>query len=149
MKYLKLLFVICLLSSSGFASGQALKGVREVAIVIENLDDDATKCLISKDLLDASVRLPLSNSKIKIVSRELYPNAYVYANVNILTRGDLCIGSIEFSFNKYSNSEKEVGTFWTKETLLSRGKADFSRDVSQIIESYAKQLISAWLQANL
>ena len=147
MKYLKLLFVICLLSSSGFASGQALKGVREVAILIESLDEDASKCGLSEDLLDAAARLTLSNSKIKVVGLES-GSGYVYTRVTVLNVADICIGHLEVSYHKFATSEKQVGEFWRKGKLISRAKMEFSKVISQDAEAYAKQFLSAWLKAN-
>ena len=143
---MKKFYFSLLLSIFSTAHADSLTGVREIDIVIEDLDADARNCGISNDLIDASIRIPISNSKIKLVNSQSSP--YLYANVNAFSQGAYCVLSMRLEFSKYAISEKQVGTFWRKGQVAVWERNNAGRRVANEFESYAKQFIAAWLKAN-
>lgn len=148
MKISNLLIFVCFLVTTSFASAGALKGVREVDILIEELDEDAAECNITEDLLDASVRIALSNSRIRIVKQGSPLDSYIYVVPTVLDDENFCVVNIEVSFKKYISSERDIGAFWTKSQLMSLRKINVSTRVAANVELMTKQFISAWLKAN-
>jgi hypothetical protein len=115
--------------------------------VIENLSDNAAKCHISKEMLDAAVRIPLSNSKLKITNFG-ESQGYIYVKLGLLPVNNFCSGAIHVSFNKFSQSEKEMGEFWSTGVIFHTNKNDIRKSVSDDVESFVKEFIAAWLKAN-
>lgn len=148
MKLRKLIVVTFALLSSFGVSADVMRGVKEITILVEGLDSDASSCNISTDMIDASVRLPLSNSRIKIVRKEEYPDAYLYAYVMTIDSGAMCRMYVELAYYKFINVEKKYGQFWRKNVLLSNNKATAGKVVADDLEAFTKQFISAWLKAN-
>lgn len=148
MKIINLLIFVCFLVTTSFASASALIGVREVGILIEELDKDAAECNITEDLLDASVRIPLSNSRLRIVKMGSVPDSYIYVHTIVLDDKEFCVVSIEVSFMKYISSERDTGEFWARSQVMSLRKLNVSTRVSGNVELMTKQFISAWLKEN-
>lgn len=148
MKIINLLIFVCFLATTSFASASALKNVREIAIIIEPLDEDATRCGITNDLLDASIRVPLSNSRIRISKESYVPDSFIYIVTNVLDNRDFCIINIDLSFNKYVPSERDTGQFWSKAEVMSIRKINVNKNIVDSVESMTKQFIAAWLKVN-
>lgn len=127
---------------------QALKGVSEIQIVIEHLDDDARyKCQVTKDAVYAAVRLPLSNTRIRVTNSELAP--YIYVQVTLgEANSNHCYGGVFLEFKKFARSEKDVGGFWSKNSILISSKLNVPKRVSEDIELFTKQFIAEWLKQN-
>ena len=130
------------------AAANSLVGLKEVGVLVESLGEDAKRCNLSEDLIDASVRLPLSNSRIKIVKMETAPDSYLYVNVNIIEDGAFCILNVVVAHQKYMNIEREYGQFWSRARLMSQRKTDVSTKITEFVESSTKIFISSWLKAN-
>lgn len=148
MKLRKIIITALVLLSSFGVSADVMRGVKEITILVEGLDSDASACNISKDMIDASVRLPLSNSRIKIVKNEDYPDSYLYAYVMTIDSGSMCRMYVELAYFKFVHIEKKYGQFWRKNVLLSNNKASAGKVVADDLEAFTKQFVSAWLKAN-
>lgn len=144
---LQKIFLISLMLSCSQVSANSFKGIKEVGILIENLDEDATKCNMTEDFLDAAVRLPISNSKIRVVDMNKFPSAYIYVKLIIIREQEMCTAYIRVALNKYIPGEN-TGEFWNKDGLLIYRKVNFQQKIGEQLESFTKQLISAWLKAN-
>jgi len=145
----RFLLLALFLTTCNFALANTLKGVKEVGILIEDLNDEARKCNITASYLDTAIRVPLSNSSIKIISLEKIPSAgYIYVDVTVIDDKDFCIGSVITTFNKYVHSERDTGKFWTKTGLLSIRKINFQKRLGDELEMHTKEFIGAWLKAN-
>ena len=130
---------------SCFASG--LKGVKEVRIVIERLDEVAVKCGITEALVDAALRLPISNSRLRITN--VPRDGYVYANVTALEVRNSCAVHTTLAFTRYSTDMNDVGIFWRTGGIVYWDKNDLPNRISNDFEQYTKEFIAAWLKANL
>lgn len=147
MKTITQALIILFLFSSNFAIANPLIRVKEVGILIEELSDAAKSCSITEDFLDASIRIPLSNSRIKISSDILNPS-YIYLNIVAINDGSFCILYINTSYKKWVSEEKASATFWQKGEIISMKKVNIQKVTGEIVESHIKQFISAWLKAN-
>ena len=145
---IKIFIAIAIFLSSFAVSADVLRGVREITILVEKLDEDASKCNLSEDMIDAAIRLPLSNSKIRIVKPEDYPDSYLYAYVIAVDSGVMCRLYVELAYRKYIRTEKAFGQFWRKNLIMSSNKTSVAKTVGDSFEAYAKQFVSAWLKAN-
>jgi hypothetical protein len=128
------------------ASASALYKIKDIDILIESLDSAAAECGITKNMLDAAVRVPLSNSKLVIKSKTLN-HLYVNANVLSLSNG-MCAINLELNFMKFVESELDTGYFWTESTIMYTSKMNASTRVATALEAYTKQFMAAWLKAN-
>ena len=129
---------------SVFAS--ALKGVAETSIVIEELDEDHVKCGITENMIDAAVRIPISNSKLKITNRR--SSGMIYVNVGAISMGNNCVVAIQLTYAKFIASENDLGRFWFKSRLLSWNRNDVGLRVTNWLEASTKELIAEWLKVN-
>ena len=139
-----LAFLLSFFTFSVFAS--ALKGVKETTIVIERLDEDHVKCGITENMIDAAVRIPISNSRLKITNRQT--SGFIYVNVGALSFENFCVVSIQLTYAKFIISENESGRFWFKSHLMSWNRNDIGLRVTDRLEALTKELIAAWLKAN-
>jgi hypothetical protein len=130
---------------SCFASG--LKGVKEVSIVIEKLDEHARKCGITEAQVDAALRLPISNSRLRVTNS--VSTSYVYARVTALEVRNSCAVHAKFEFKRYLTVVNDVGTFWDKGGLVYWDKNDVLNKISNDLELYTKEFIATWLKENL
>jgi hypothetical protein len=147
MKPIKTLMLALLVSFGGTVHAQgALVGVRSIGILVEDLDNDAQRCGVTKDALDAAVRLPMSNSRIKFLNG-MGPYLYVRASFMVLS-SSTCVASYSLSFNKFIPSEKDTGEFWGRGGMTSGSSSYVSQSVNDKIEGLTKQFIAAWLKAN-
>ena len=98
-------------------------------------------------MIDAAIRLPISNTRLKLVQKD--GNGYMYANANILDLGTRCVMNLTLQYNKLSISELQYGTFWSKSSLWAWSKNDTKNQVEKEFDSFVRQFIAAWLKANL
>ena len=128
----------------------SLRGITSVGILVEGLDGDAQKCGITEDALDAAVRLPLSNSRIKVNNGNLKLE-YLYVNVKVVNATNdysRCAADISLAFTKYVQSERDHGVFWEKSSIVIGPSAYVSRSANEHLEGFTKQFVAAWLKAN-
>ena len=140
----KIIIALLLLIFSN-AHSSALMGIRETDILVEELREDELKCGLTKDIIDASIRLPISNTRIKFNSKA---DSFLYANVNAIYQGNYCVFNMRLEFRKYVNSERDVGAFWRKGQVAVWERNNVSRRIADEFESYTKQFIAAWLKEN-
>lgn len=143
---------------------EGLRGVAVPRLIIEDLDENANRCGITKDALDAAVRLPMSSASLLArpakaddlswsIAQVFGP--YIYVNVNVLRlQSGLCVAAVTVEFKRPVNfgsndtpKVTHVGV-WSKAGILTGPPAEFGIRVANMTESYAKQFVSAWLQSN-
>lgn len=143
-----LLIIFSFLTLAPLAVAQPMQGMRDVGLVIERLDEEAIRCNITTDLIDASVRVLLANSRIRLVRNESALNPYLYVRATVFEASGNCIIAVEMTFNKYVQSERAVGAFWNKGDLMTRRSINSASAVADSIERMTKQFIAAWLREN-
>ena len=93
----KLLLAMLLCMGTG-VQADTLKGMTKVEILIEGLNENHAKCGITNDMLDAAVRLPLSNSQLK--TTQFGVGQYLYVNTNALPISGGCAVSYKLELKK-------------------------------------------------
>lgn len=141
-------FIFLSISSAAHARIEgSLVGVKTIDLIVEDLSDDAGRCLITTDALEAAVRVPISNSRIRMRKSDDLP--YLYVNVAVLSdESKHCVVAYSLSFRKYVEKEHSIGQFWHKGGVASGPSHRVSRGVINEIEGDTKIFISEWLKAN-
>lgn len=117
-------------------------------MIIEDVDDDARACNISSDAHDASARLPLSNSKIR-VSSSAVPYLYVVVTVMRLSSSGVCVACAIVKVKRFANEfSAHVAVCATKSQILRGNTTQFGSRVSATVEETKKMFIAVWLKAN-
>lgn len=141
-----------------------LRGIANVRLVVEDLDDDARACGISKDALDAAMRIPLSNTSLlkapnsvnaylDAIAPSLVPFLYSYVLVVRPAPGQ-CVGSVTVSLHRTlkftvdGRDDYQSVTIWSKGSMLGGEPAGFGKRVADSVEGKTKQFIGAWLRSN-
>ena len=146
LKFILIQSIIILATMSVFSVyASPFKGVNETRLIIEDIDEEYAKCGITKSLIDAAVRIPLSSSKLEVTNR--WVDNYVYANVNVRAMSATCAISISLQFRKYIPSQG-AGTFWDASGLAVWAKNNAPTMVSNTLEGFTKELIGEWLKQN-
>jgi hypothetical protein len=143
MKYFLIFFVF--LNSICYAD--ALSGIREVSIVVEQLGKDEIGCGISESSIEAAARIPLSNTRMRVSNQP--SGAYLYLNVQALDLGSMCVLLTEVQLRKWSKSNDQVGSFWDRKYIAHIQKINMNNRASMNIESLIKEFISSWLKSNI
>lgn len=125
--------------------------VPSMGILVEELDEQAAACGVTKGGLDGAVRLTLDASRVPIQEGLLTPNVYV--NVTVLRAPDGCLASVHIAFNRIlqlpGGHEKVYGAeVWQNRSLLAGPRYDFPQRVYSDVEGFTKELIAEWLKAN-
>jgi hypothetical protein len=144
--FLRYFIFAILFITSNFVFADALRGVKEVGIIIAELDEDARKCNVTKDHLDASVRIPLSNSRVRVVK---VATSAMFVTLTVMALSDnSCVANLNLEFVKYIPSEQMEGEFWSKSSIYIYDKRNFQQIIGERLESFTKQFVSAWLKSN-
>jgi hypothetical protein len=123
-----------------------LRGLSGVEILVEGLDEEAARpCNVSKDALDAAVRLPLANSQLRVLAKA---SPYVYVNVTVMRVNGGCAATYKVSVRRWSTEFLDYVVVWNRGGMLSGPAYDFGVRTSSGVEELTKMLIAAWLQAN-
>ena len=146
-KNIKYILVALLLANISTLQASALRGIKEVGILIEVLHEDAVKCGITKGMIDAAIRVPLSNSKLRITER--LNSGVVYADVNTILIQNTCAVSLRLSYLKFVASENDSGQFWNRSMLLLHSRHEIVMKTSNQLELYTKEFISEWLRVGM
>lgn len=97
----RLLFVILLLTgSTGLASGAdvsiALRGIKQVELVIEDLDQAARSCGVTEDRIHDAFMYPASSARFRVLEKRGTPSdPAFYIAVTTVTSSGVCASSIE------------------------------------------------------
>jgi hypothetical protein len=148
----KLLFGLCVLFAVASAQAQqALKGLREFRVVIEDLDGNAKACGITASLINTSLRFVIQQSKIRLT--ESYGRPWIYIRVSVLSpQLGFCTYSTEMTVTAkifvQESTESGWGKIWDKVVLSMYAISDTPKMVSATVESLAKQLVVDWATVN-
>jgi hypothetical protein len=109
------------------------------------LDDDARACGISKEALEATARVAVSKSKVRLVGDS--PTAiFVAADVIKLNAG--CVASVRLSVVRYSREFENPVVVWSHQELLTGSPETFGKRTRETVEEAATILVGDWLKAN-
>lgn len=90
-----------------FSCNIAAQTAPKLKIIIEDMDEDAIKCGISKYDLEATAKLTLRNNRISPVENpsELVASLYIALNVIRLNTGQGCVWNLNTSVYSFSQSD--------------------------------------------
>ena len=134
---------------SGTAQAQpvsrGLRDLSEIRIAVEDFDEEAQACGITKDILATAVRGPLVNSRLRVS-----PEArdYVYVGVAAIRPRGVCAGNLTLEVNRWSSEFNDFVTVWRRGLVMSSDPGSFGAEASEAILLNTKELISDWLRAN-
>jgi hypothetical protein len=135
--------------ATGTASAQpgsgGLRDLSEIRIAVEDFEQEAQACGITKDILDAAVRGSLVNSRLRIVPQA---RDYVYVAVAAIRPRGVCAGNVTLEVNRWSSEFKDFVTVWRRGLVMSSDPASFGPEASDAIQLNTRELISDWLRAN-
>lgn len=130
--------------------GQALADVREIRIIIEQLNNESMECGVREDDLEAAARIVLSTSKLRVGKDVLSP--FLYVQVTVIREGNQCIGSLNMAVNRLVMSSPSRDPFfarvWNSSQVMAFTRNDFSRRLSLAVEADTKRMLGTWLKEN-
>ena len=139
---------------------ERLTGIKQMALRIERLDDDASKCGITEALLKQSVTHPLSSSRIEIVppaSDGVSVSPYLYVNTNtVVVNNSYCVTGLMMEVVvgqpvhlRASGREVLVRIIlWSSGSMIQGAIKGHSRRIDSDVESRTKRFITQWNLAN-
>lgn len=147
-----LTFLAIFLALAPSAYAQELSGINSVMIVAELGDESfARACGVSVASVDAAMRIPVSNSRLRSV--KVSTDAILYANVNVVQAPNgQCAAAITVEVTRHlflkphEGSPRVFGTVWSNSYTLIGFPQGFGKATSDKVEDYTKQMIAAWLK---
>jgi hypothetical protein len=146
------LFLAAAILEVSEASGQAFDGTKELRVVVENIDDEATICGLSEQSLLATTRNKVRQLGFQVAEAS---RVYLYVNVNTLYLDSiqLCFSSISTEISYYTmwldmkgdraTSSVAIANFGR--ILSSKRPANGSR-VLQSIDEMVGIVIDEWIE---
>jgi hypothetical protein len=149
--------ITCLISLSLRAEAQTpdnlLRGLSQIHLTIENLDDNDTACGLTKALIRNAVLYPASFTKFQITDARTSPVGLYVNVVSLFFKSDyLCVTHI--TMQAYSNqtltldfSHREAFAaveLWNKGSIVSTDRAEHAHHVTQSIDELVRQFITDW-----
>ena len=134
---------------TGTANAQPVSGglrdLSELRIAVEDFEEEAQACGITKDILDTAVRGPLVNSRLRVVPQT---RDYVYVAVAAIRPRGVCAGNVTLEVNRWSSEFNDFVTVWRRGLVMSSDSGSFGAEASDAIQLNTRELISDWLRAN-
>jgi len=155
MRHLALSFIVALLALPAQAQSSApgLSGIAAIQLALEPVDDEARQCGLSDDGLDAAVRIPVSNTQLRVVAES--PSLLYVQTTSAARKGTSdCTTMVQVSllrpawFAPSADAKSGMVAVWHKGTLLSGAAATHGRRTYEAIENLTKQFVGAWLREN-
>lgn len=128
--------------------GLGLRGLSDIELA-PYVSEEGVACNVSHDAVDAAMRLPLAGH-LKVVpeSQRRVDFAAVTVTVQRIDRG-LCAGALEIDVYRWSTEFKTMVVVWQKTALFSGNPSEFGPTVHKTVEDLTKQMIAAWMKANM
>ena len=118
---------------------------------MEPIDEEARQCGISDDGLDAAVRIPVSNTQLRVATDSPF---LLYVQTTSRKGKADCTTMVQVSalrsawFSPDSGAKSGMVAVWTKSTLLTGAASTHARRTYEAIEGLTKQFVGAWLREN-
>ena len=114
-------------------------------LVVEDVTENATRCGITRERLDTSLRSIVGQSRIALV--DALPDATIYVNVSVLSDCTARVTLEVFTVVTIGKTgQRTIATIWN-DGILGRG-ADPAAQVDSIIDNLARGLVNDWDSAN-
>ena len=141
-------FALLVLSPSAKAEDPIpLAGIRSLAILVEDLPEEASECGIAVESLDNTARFMIEQSTIRLVSTDVFFDAYLYVNVDVVPN---CSSRVDVRVRTpvdiRNTSVTSWATIWEKGGLRTGGKP--GEDTTHMLEQITKELVQDWNLVN-
>lgn len=151
----RLFLTLFLLASGAQAEqGDALKGLKDIHLVIEELEEDAGKCGLTESEIRKRISEPiLSQTKLGLVPDS---RAYLMVTVTTLLDNDLCASNISLAaytwlIAKPSHAAAELPVqvvLWEGSNVATDKMDAKGKDTLETVESIAKAFSELWVKMN-
>jgi hypothetical protein len=157
------LIAVCLFLSAGFGHAETepkehpLKGLKQISLEIELLNQDAQTCGITRELIHDAFMYPASSSKLKISDDliNLQPDVatfYIQVTTHYTKTLGLCFTGINMQAHIYQSlklpfADRVKGfnvKLWDDETIGVSAANQHGRQIQGMIEDYTKKFLTAW-----
>jgi hypothetical protein len=133
-----------------------LRGITEVGIMVDHLDEDTRTCGITEDLVKSTTELTLKKNIPVTITDVFHSNADVYVRIttNYIEQVDVCLSSVEMEVKKLvslKDGNKTVTglvTIWSAGNLSSGNRPDYPSWFQENLSKGLTQLSSDWLLQN-
>jgi hypothetical protein len=130
----------------------ALRGLAEINVLVEDLDDEDIKCGLTKDLIRDAVLYPTSSAKIRVTNELVSEWLYVNTLSFFSEAAQYCVTTVVMEARSF---EEEMLTFsrrkvhseivlWRDGRLASSNRSGHARLVAEGIEQLAKKFVTDW-----
>jgi hypothetical protein len=141
-----------IVSASAWAQeDQVLRGFASARLVIEDLDEEAMACGVTRSALDTSARFVLSQSRIKFDSAAR-PFIYIKVTVMRLSSSDSCAYSYEMSFRAparvSANNIVAYVEIWSGGGMGISPRSNMPKSLTEGIEITTKKFVVEWSKTN-
>lgn len=132
-----------------------LKGAHSVGILVEELHQDAIDCNLSRGLIEKAAKYPFSSARFKLVeplAEADHITFYIAVNTLYFPNVDGCVSALSLSAYYYQNIKLEFSDrhafvkviLWGEGKIISSQRLDHEQLISQSIENFAKEFVTAW-----
>jgi pyocin large subunit-like protein len=133
-----------------------LRGITEVGIMVDHLDEDTRTCGITEDLVKSTIEHTLKKNIPVTITDVFQSNADVYIKIttNYIAQVDVCLSSIEMEIKKLvgledgNNTVTGLVTIWSAGNLSSGSRPNYPRWFQENLSKGLTQLSSDWLLQN-
>ena len=123
----------------------ALRGLQRFELVVEDVTENATRCGITRQRIDASLRSIVGQSRIALVDAN--PDATIYLNVSVLSDCTARVTLEIFAVVTIGKTgQRTIATIWN-DGILGRG-ADPVAQVDSIVDNLARGFVNDWDSSN-
>ncbi len=160
MSRLLLMFTMALLMPIAMAPGASaedspLRGLKQIAVLIDGLDADADRCGITESLISDAFSAKAQRAGLDVVTGASHPRFYV--QINTLEGDDgLCITAVKaqaYNYQKVQLEYADTPTYatvelWTTGTVSYSSPERHARQIKKTIEGMTDKFIAKWTEAN-
>ena len=133
------------IEGNGYAKTTRLKGINEVDLLVESLNENAEKCFISYEKIETATKYILSNSKIKISEKAFTPILYIKSVVTYY--GNICSVYSKITVQTFSGKDPyKLGNrgsflYYHNDRMASGKGMSLANVVIEQIEEMMKELV--------
>jgi len=159
LAFFSLVLLLALMGKAFAQNAEELHGLTHVGLAVEDLDEDAKRCGITKDLIRDSVAYTMSASKLKLSEDDWSaPLIYIRASAMVQRNPVQCISDVSVELMNmqkvqlnYMNGPPRFVTIqlWHDDWLEVSQPERHAEQVRRAVENATtKKFVAAWSRAN-
>ena len=131
--------------------GNKLRGINQISLLIEQLDDATKACQITDALIQSAFMYPASGARFVVVKTSInVPN--MYFNIVTVRPNQICVSNIDMLLYvdqevKLKASNRDIYAviqLWTGGSIRSSANGQHAQAVRDTIERVTKKFITDW-----